>query len=76
LTRNPSPCYAFALDEAKAMAEDGADGVIAHLSATTKGSIGAATILAEAPAKVQKGYATPPKVPISQRNFFAQKAKK
>jgi predicted TIM-barrel enzyme len=37
------------------MAEDGADVVIAHLGVTTKGSIGAttATILEEAPAKVQ-----------------------
>jgi len=37
------------------MAEDGSDGVIAHLGVSTKGSIGAtrATILEEAPAKVQ-----------------------
>ena len=37
------------------MAEDGSDGVIAHLGVSTKGSIGAtrATILEEAPARVQ-----------------------
>ena len=37
------------------MAEDGSDGVIAHLGVTTNGTIGAttATILEEAPARVQ-----------------------
>jgi predicted TIM-barrel enzyme len=39
LTGNLSPCYAFAVDEAKAMAEDGTDVVIAHLGVTTKTSI-------------------------------------
>ena len=43
------------LEKVNAMAEDGSDGVIAHLGLTTKGSIGAttATILEEAPARVQ-----------------------
>jgi predicted TIM-barrel enzyme len=55
LTSNLSPCYAFAFDEAKAMTEDGANVVMAHLGVTTKTSIGAimTTILEEAPAKVQ-----------------------
>jgi predicted TIM-barrel enzyme len=47
--------YAFNSDEAKAMAEAGADIVVAHLGLTTKGSIGATTAvpLEDAPAKVQ-----------------------
>ncbi|UCD79359.1 MAG: phosphoenolpyruvate hydrolase family protein [Desulfobacterales bacterium] len=48
--------YAFSTDEAKAMAEAGADVVVAHLGLTTKGSIGATTAvtLDQAPAKVQE----------------------
>jgi predicted TIM-barrel enzyme len=48
--------YCFNEDDAKAMAQAGADIVVAHLGLTTKGSIGATTAatLAEAPAKVQK----------------------
>jgi predicted TIM-barrel enzyme len=53
LTRKPSACYAFALDEAKTVADDGADVVVADSGVTTKGSIGAttATFLEEAPSK-------------------------
>jgi predicted TIM-barrel enzyme len=48
--------YCFNEDDAKAMAQAGADIVVAHLGLTTKGSIGAtsAVTLAEAPAKVQQ----------------------
>ncbi len=48
--------YVFNVDEAKAMAEAGADVIVAHLGLTTKGSIGAttATTLKQAPAKVQE----------------------
>lgn len=48
--------YAFNDDEAKAMAEAGADIVVAHLGLTTKGSIGAtsAYTIEEAPAIVQQ----------------------
>lgn len=48
--------YCFNPDEAKAMAEAGADIVVAHLGLTTKGSIGATTAvtLENAPAKVQE----------------------
>jgi predicted TIM-barrel enzyme len=48
--------YCFDADEAKAMAEAGADIVVAHLGLTTKGSIGATTAvtLENAPAKVQQ----------------------
>ena len=48
--------YCFNADEAKTMAEAGADIVVAHLGLTTKGSIGATTAvtLEEAPAKVQE----------------------
>jgi predicted TIM-barrel enzyme len=48
--------YCFNADEAKAMAEAGADIVVAHLGLTTKGSIGATTAvtLENAPAKVQE----------------------
>jgi predicted TIM-barrel enzyme len=48
--------YCFNADEAKAMAEVGADIVVAHLGLTTKGSIGATTAvtLENAPAKVQQ----------------------
>ncbi len=48
--------YCFNADEAKAMAEVGADIVVAHLGLTTKGSIGATTAvtLEDAPAKVQE----------------------
>ena len=48
--------YCFNEDDAKAMAQAGADIVVAHLGLTTKGSIGATTAvtLAEAPAKVQE----------------------
>ena len=48
--------YAFNTDEAKAMAEAGADVVVAHLGLTTKGAIGATTAvtLEQAPAKVQE----------------------
>jgi len=47
--------YAFTPDEAKLMAEAGADVVVAHMGLTTKGAIGATTAvtLDEAPAKVQ-----------------------
>jgi predicted TIM-barrel enzyme len=48
--------YAFNVDEAKAMAEAGADVVVAHMGLTTKGAIGAATALTleQAPVKVQE----------------------
>jgi predicted TIM-barrel enzyme len=48
--------YCFNAGEAKAMAEAGADIVVAHLGLTTKGSIGATTAvtLENAPAKVQE----------------------
>src|SRR5271156_2292063 len=48
--------YCFNADDAKAMAEAGADMVVAHLGLTTKGSIGATTAvtLDNAPAKVQE----------------------
>lgn len=47
--------YVFNVDEARAMAEAGADVVVAHMGLTTKGSIGAATAISleECPAKVQ-----------------------
>ena len=47
--------YVFNPDDAKAMANAGADIIVAHLGLTTKGSIGASTALAleDAPAKVQ-----------------------
>ena len=48
--------YCFNADEAKAMAEAGADIIVAHLGLTTKGSIGATTAvtLENAPAKIQE----------------------
>ncbi len=48
--------YVFNTDDAVAMAEVGADMVVAHLGLTTKGSIGASTALSleQAPAKVQE----------------------
>ena len=48
--------YAFNVDEAKAMAEAGADVVVAHTGLTTKGAIGAtsALTLEQSPAKVQE----------------------
>ena len=48
--------YAFNVDEAKAMAEAGADIIVAHLGLTTKGAIGATSALSleQAPAKVQE----------------------
>lgn len=48
--------YAFNVEEAKAMAEAGADSIVAHMGLTTKGAIGASTALSleEAPAKVQE----------------------
>jgi predicted TIM-barrel enzyme len=48
--------YCFNADEAEAMAEAGADIIVAHLGLTTKGSIGATTAvtLENAPAKVQE----------------------
>ncbi len=47
--------YAFNPDEARAMAEAGADLIVAHMGLTTKGSIGASTAvtLEDAPGKVQ-----------------------
>jgi len=47
--------YAFNVEEAQAMAEAGADVIVAHMGLTTKGAIGASTAvsLEEAPAKVQ-----------------------
>jgi len=48
--------YAFNVEEAKAMAEAGADIIVAHMGLTTKGAIGASTALSleEVPAKVQE----------------------
>ena len=48
--------YVFNVDEAKAMAEAGADIIVAHLGLTSKGAIGATTALSleQAPAKVQE----------------------
>lgn len=48
--------YGFNVEEAKAMAEAGADIIVAHMGLTTKGTIGASTALSleEAPAKVQE----------------------
>ncbi len=48
--------FVFNTDDAVAMAEVGADMVVAHLGLTTKGSIGASTALSleQAPAKVQE----------------------
>ncbi len=48
--------YAFNTDDAMAMAEVGADMIVAHLGLTTKGSVGANTALSleQAPAKVQE----------------------
>ena len=48
--------YAFNVEEARAMAEAGADVVVAHMGLTTKGAIGASTAftLEECPAKVQE----------------------
>ena len=48
--------YCFNADDAKAMAEAGADIIVAHLGLTTKGSIGATTAvtLENAPVKVQE----------------------
>ena len=48
--------YAFNVEEAKKMAEAGADVVVAHMGLTTKGAIGATSALSleEAPAKVQE----------------------
>ena len=48
--------YAFNVEEAKAMAEAGADVVVAHMGLTTKGAIGASTAftLEQCPAKVQE----------------------
>jgi predicted TIM-barrel enzyme len=48
--------YVFNEEEARAMAEAGADVVVAHLGLTTKGAIGASTAytIEEAPAKVQE----------------------
>lgn len=56
--------YVFNVDEAKAMAEAGADIIVAHLGLTTKGSIGASTAytIEEAPAKVQELCDTAKKV--------------
>lgn len=48
--------YAFSPEEAEAMADAGADVVVAHMGLTTKGAIGATTALTleEAPARVQE----------------------
>ncbi|MHC4480726.1 MAG: phosphoenolpyruvate hydrolase family protein [Planctomycetota bacterium] len=48
--------YAFNVEEAKRMAEAGADVIVAHMGLTTKGAIGATTALSleQAPAKVQE----------------------
>jgi len=48
--------YAFDVAEAKAMAQAGADVVVAHMGLTTKGAIGAtsALTLEQAPARVQE----------------------
>ncbi len=47
--------YAFNPDEARAMAEAGADVIVAHMGLTTKGAIGASTAvtLQQAPERVQ-----------------------
>ena len=47
--------YAFNVEEARQMAEAGADVIVAHMGLTTKGSIGATTTVAleDTPAKVQ-----------------------
>lgn len=47
--------YAFSPEEARQVAEAGADVVVAHMGLTTKGAIGAETAISleEAPAKVQ-----------------------
>jgi len=48
--------YAFDVDEARKMADAGADVVVAHMGLTTKGAIGASTALSleDAPARVQE----------------------
>ena len=48
--------YAFNVEEARAMAEAGADVVVAHMGLTTKGSIGASTALTleQCPERVQE----------------------
>lgn len=48
--------YVFTVDEAKAMAQAGADVIVAHMGLTTKGAIGATTAvsLEDAPKKVQE----------------------
>ncbi len=48
--------YAFTVHEARAMADAGADVVVAHMGLTTKGAIGATSALSleQAPAKVQE----------------------
>jgi predicted TIM-barrel enzyme len=48
--------YAFNPEEAKMMAEAGADVIVAHMGLTTKGAIGATTAISleEAPARVQE----------------------
>lgn len=48
--------YAFNAEEARQMAEAGADIIVAHMGLTTKGAIGATTALTleQAPAKVQE----------------------
>lgn len=48
--------YAFNVEEAKMMADAGADVVVAHMGLTTKGAIGATSALSieDAPAKVQE----------------------
>jgi len=48
--------YAFNAEEAKVMAEAGADVIVAHMGLTTKGAIGASTALTlkQAPTKVQE----------------------
>ena len=48
--------YAFNVNDAKVLAEAGADVIVAHMGLTTKGAIGAtsALMLEEAPAKVQQ----------------------
>ena len=48
--------YVFNVDEARLMAEAGADVIVAHMGLTTKGSIGAATAitLEECPKKIQE----------------------
>ncbi len=48
--------YAFDVEEAKVMAEAGADVIVAHMGLTTKGAIGASTALTleQAPDRVQQ----------------------